>query len=142
MTLARFLHFRQTLGQRDRVVLDALAAKVADACAASLFTVNGDQTVKILERALVTFASQDIEALALYVVNTGRAVARGAAAGGDGQALLNAATKEMQESQMAFNLQYLQLQEKMKEENASYTRISNIMKSKHDTVKNSISNVR
>lgn len=35
-----------------------------------------------------------------------------------------------------------QLQEQMQAENLSYTQISNIMKTKHDTVKNSISNIR
>lgn len=52
------------------------------------------------------------------------------------------ATKEMHENQMSFNLQYLQLQSQMQHENRSYTAISNIMKTKHDTVKNSISNIR
>ena len=55
--------------------------------------------------------------------------------------LMNA-TKQMQETQMSFNLQYLQLQSQMQHENRSYTAISNIMKTKHDTVKNSISNIR
>ena len=62
------------------------------------------------------------------------------AANSQGQ-LLNA-TKQMQETQMSFNLQYLQLQNQMQHENRSYTAVSNIMKTKHDTVKNSISNVR
>ena len=52
------------------------------------------------------------------------------------------ATQQMQETQMSFNLQYLQLQSQMQSENRSYTAISNIMKTKHDTVKNSISNIR
>ena len=64
-----------------------------------------------------------------------------AARGGSQDQLLNA-TKQMQETQMSFNLQYLQLQSQMQHENRSYTAISNIMKTKHDTVKNSISNVR
>jgi hypothetical protein len=59
-----------------------------------------------------------------------------------GQDQLLNATKQMQETQMSFNLQYLQLQRQMQHENRSYTAISNIMKTKHDTVKNSISNVR
>jgi hypothetical protein len=59
-----------------------------------------------------------------------------------GQAALLQATKNMQETQMSFNLQYLQLQSQMQHENRSYSAISNIMKTKHDTVKNSISNVR
>lgn len=64
------------------------------------------------------------------------------AAGGGGQDQLLAATKQMQETQMSFNLQYLQLQSQMQNESRSYTAVSNIMKTKHDTVKNSISNVR
>jgi phosphotransferase system HPr-like phosphotransfer protein len=49
---------------------------------------------------------------------------------------------ELQQLQAAFNAQYLHLQAQMQNENRSYTSISNIMKTKHDTVKNSISNVR
>jgi hypothetical protein len=48
----------------------------------------------------------------------------------------------MQESQLSFNLQYLQLTSQMQNENRAYTAISNIMKTKHDTVKNSIGNIR
>ncbi len=52
------------------------------------------------------------------------------------------ATKQMQETQMSFNLQYLQLQSQMQNENRAYTAVSNIMETKHDTVKNSTGNVR
>jgi chromosome segregation ATPase len=52
------------------------------------------------------------------------------------------ATKNMQETQMSFNLQYLQLQNQMQNENRQFSMVSNIMKTKHDTVKNSISNIR
>ena len=58
------------------------------------------------------------------------------------QAQIMEATKQMQEAQMSFNLQYLQLQQAMQNENRQFTAVSNIMKTKHDTVKNSISNVR
>jgi translation elongation factor EF-1beta len=58
------------------------------------------------------------------------------------QAQLLEATKQMQETQMSFNLQYLQLQQKMQNENRQFTAVSNILKTKHDTVKNSISNIR
>jgi len=61
--------------------------------------------------------------------------------GASGASLL-AATKSMQEMQMNFNLQYLQLQSQMRHENRSYMAVSRIMKTKHDTVKNSISNIR
>ncbi len=64
------------------------------------------------------------------------------ASGGASQAQLLAATKQLQETQMSFNLQYLQLQNQMQNENRQYTEVSNIMKTKHDTVKNSISNIK
>jgi hypothetical protein len=64
------------------------------------------------------------------------------AARGSSQSELLEATKKMQETQMSFNLQYLQLQNQMQNENRAYTAVSNIMKTKHDTAKNSISNVR
>ena len=52
------------------------------------------------------------------------------------------ATKQMQETQMSFNMQYLQLQSQMQNENRQFTMVSNIMKTKHETVKNTISNIR
>ena len=64
-----------------------------------------------------------------------------AQSGGDTSALLQA-TKEMQEMNMSFNLQYLNLQKNMQDENRQFTMISNIMKTKHDTAKNAINNVR
>lgn len=55
---------------------------------------------------------------------------------------LFAATKAMQEMQMSFNLYYLQLQQQISQENRQFTMVSVIMKTKHDTAKNSISNIR
>lgn len=55
---------------------------------------------------------------------------------------VGSASTQLKEMQMSFNMQYLQLQQQMQRENRSYTAVSNIMKSKHDTAKNSISNVR
>jgi hypothetical protein len=44
--------------------------------------------------------------------------------------------------QMSFNMQYLALQSKVQQESRRYTTLSNVMKTKHDTAKNSISNMR
>jgi cell division protein FtsB len=49
---------------------------------------------------------------------------------------------ELCQMSMKFNTQYLQLQSQMQNENRQYTTVSNVMKTKHDTVKNSISNIR
>jgi hypothetical protein len=64
------------------------------------------------------------------------------AAGGDGQAALMSATHQMQETQMSFNLQYLQLQGAIPHLQGGAGAISDIVKTKHDTVKNSIGNIR
>ena len=61
---------------------------------------------------------------------------------GNAQQDLMNQTKEMQEMMQSFNLQYLQLQEKMQSENRQFSTISNVMKTKHDTAKTSIANVR
>lgn len=42
----------------------------------------------------------------------------------------------------AFNLYYLQLQEEISAENRSYSAMSNVLKARHDTVKNAIGNIR
>lgn len=60
----------------------------------------------------------------------------------DAQCDFLAAAKETQEMNQSFNLQYLQLQSGMQNENRQYSMVSNIMKTKHDTVKNSIGNIR
>jgi len=52
------------------------------------------------------------------------------------------ATREMQEMQQSFNLQYLDLQNEISHENRQFTMLSNIMKDKHETAKNSINNIR
>ncbi len=41
-----------------------------------------------------------------------------------------------------FNLYYLQLQEQLAAENRSYSAMSNVLKARHDTVKNAIGNIR
>ena len=64
------------------------------------------------------------------------------AAGGSESSQLCLATKKMQEMNQSFNLQYLQLQQKMQSDNRQFTLMSNIMKTKHDTAKNAINNVR
>jgi hypothetical protein len=71
----------------------------------------------------------------------------GAAAGipSSGNAQVDATTaaaKQMQELNMSFNMQYLMLQQKMQADNRQFTTLSNIMKTKHDTAKNAINNVR
>jgi len=97
------------------------------------------------ERALAEMDGQIVERVAGLIAERGRLrneMAAARSAGTAGHDRLLAATREMQEVQLSFDLQYLQLQRGMQHENRSYTAVSNIMKTQHDAVKNSISNVR
>jgi hypothetical protein len=76
-------------------------------------------------------------AAAFKPAKTGNSGMVGSSSGSDARSQLMAAAQQMQETQMSFNLQYLQLQESMQNENRQFTMVSNIMKTKHDTVKNS-----
>lgn len=60
----------------------------------------------------------------------------------DAQAEFVRALLEMQEMQTSFNLRCLQLQNSMQEDSRRFTALSNIMKTKHETVKNMIGNIR
>ena len=52
------------------------------------------------------------------------------------------AVKQLEEMNQSFNLQYLGLQQQVQDESRRFTLLSNIMKTKHDTAKNSINNIR
>lgn len=79
----------------------------------------------------------------------GAATGAGAAAEGPGAAAnglggtsgtvgMEAALAQSQE----MNLYFLELQERVAAENRSYTTLSNVLKARHDTVKNAIGNIR
>jgi cob(I)alamin adenosyltransferase len=98
-----------------------------------------------LEKIHADYVQAAEKLVALYGALDKKAAAVGSLAAqsqaSSSQQLLQA-TKQMQETQMSFNLQYLQLQSQMQNDNRQFTMVSNIMKTKHDTVKNSISNIR
>ena len=92
--------------------------------------------------ANTTELNEKLSALFLSLSKKTAEVGRLAAAKGASSAALLQAVKDLADTQMSFNLQYLQLQQQMQNENRQFTTVSNIMKTKHDTVKNSISNIR
>jgi hypothetical protein len=73
-------------------------------------------------------------------------VSGGAGAGNAGTSdsfnQMMSATRSMAEFQASFNLQYLQLQEKIQQDTRQFNLVSNIMKTKHDAAKNALNNVR
>lgn len=115
----------------DREILDQLSAKVRKSLPRNA-QIPGD-VIKILSASSRGLSQEEIEALGAYVSGEVRS--------SNGSNSLLQATQNMQETQMSFNLQYLQLQNSMQNENRNYTIVSNIMKTKHDTVKNTISNI-
>lgn len=143
MSTAAFVEFRSSLAPGDRSVLDALAAKLL-ALNQVWPTPRADLTWPIwIRQAALLLTQAECSALAIYAIGaigTG-AILPGGSNPGSGDGLLEA-TLQMQETQMSFNLQYLQLQNEMQNENRQFTMVSNIMKTKHDTVKNTISNIR
>ncbi|MEN6559622.1 MAG: hypothetical protein ABFD52_02450 [Acidobacteriota bacterium] len=70
------------------------------------------------------------------------AAARKRGAGKEAAKRLYRAAEEMQEMQTSFNLQYLELQNRIARENRQFSLIQNILKDKHGTAKNAINNVR
>ena len=142
--IAQHQKLRLRLPEEYRHELDRLTVLMRKQLFAALPRVNllasATQMVRKIIAGVTPAEARSLSEYVLGGIAGGDAI--GAAAGGSSQTELMNATKEMQETQMSFNLQYLQLQSQMQNENRSYTAISNIMKTKHDTVKNSISNVR
>lgn len=150
--VARHQRVKARLTFEEQSVLDHLTASVKRQLFARPLPRNLlGATATIVSGSIPGLLPQEAASLAEYVLGgiaAGGAMGAGntsgaiAGAGGDSSQALLAATQSMQETQMSFNLQYLQLQSQMQEENRSYTAVSNIMKTKHDTVKNSIGNIR
>jgi hypothetical protein len=52
------------------------------------------------------------------------------------------AVRALKRDAVQWNLQFLGLQERVREESRRFQTISNVMKSRHDTAKNSVGNIR
>lgn len=72
----------------------------------------------------------------------GGAEGAGIGASTDAFAQMMSATQRTAEFQASFNLQYLELQQRIQQDTRQFNLISNIMKTKHDAAKNALNNVR
>ncbi len=63
-------------------------------------------------------------------------------AGGVGSSAAAGSAEQALARSQEMNLYYLELQERISAENRSYSTLSNVLKARHDTVKNAISNIR
>jgi len=66
----------------------------------------------------------------------------GGAAGAGGPGSEPVSVENALAQSQEFNLYYLQLQEQLAAENRAYSAMSNVLKARHDTVKNAIGNIR
>lgn len=78
----------------------------------------------------------DVPAAATAEGSAGTAESAGPAAGGAGSADAMLARNGDQ------NLYFLRLQEQISAESRAYTAMSNVLKARHDTIKNAIGNIR
>jgi len=118
---------RGRLSADDRTALDSLTAAVMQRLFAA--PLEGDllvTTTKLVNEFCAGLTRAESADLAPYVLG-GIATQTSAATAG---------------KELSFNTQYLSLQQKMENENKQYAAVSNVLKTKHDTVKNSISNIR
>jgi len=67
-------------------------------------------------------------------VRGARSATRGATRGGAGT--------DVHTSMMQDNMEFLELQQQMQSENQRFTTLSNVLKARHETAKNSINNIR
>ena len=116
---------------------------VLSAAVSGLGTVRSSQSGATAPNAsgLVATGSASASGGAPVGASGGDAIENLASSGDTGATLLQA-TREMQEMSQQFNLQYLQLQQNMQNENRKFSALSNVMKTKHDTAKSMIQNVR
>ncbi len=87
-------------------------------------------------------AAERLSALYAKLAAKAEELGRIGSAGGASQGQLLAATKQMQDMQMSLGPQFIQIQGQLQSESRSYLAVSGIMKTKHDTVKNAINNIR
>lgn len=72
----------------------------------------------------------------------GTGIAGSSAIGSTGTANGDPTMNQMMSQDADQNLYYLQLQEQMSQESRSYSAVSNVLKARHDTMKNAIGNIR
>ena len=132
------------LGQSRNTVLQkaGLSAEAREA----ILTVGDD--VRKLDKSHEGYvrASHEIDGLIAKLMKNVREVSRLAAeaekSGSASSEALRQAIEDMTKMSQSFNIQYLDLQKQMQDENRRYTLVSNIMKTKHDTAKSAINNIR
>jgi hypothetical protein len=121
------------------------ASTAADARAEAIRAID-ESSAKLTELAAMQtrLMQSNAEMSKLFATLSRKITEVGKLAGERGrtQEQLVPAMKQLEEMNQSFNLQYLGLQQQMQDESRQFSLLSNIMKTKHDTAKNSINNLR
>ena len=125
------------IGQRDNPAIPSrlLAVQSIDELSVSLAELEKSQAslLRVSQEMSRMFSS-----LSQKIAELGAIAAQDRGA----SSLLASAVRRLQEMSQSFNMQYLMLQNKISHENRQFSMVSNIMKTTHDTAKNSINNIR
>jgi hypothetical protein len=95
-----------------------------------------------IKGALMGAAGEQAPGLAAADPGTGVDGIGALGGGGWGAGDVMEATKRLQEQNQMFSMQYLELQEKIQQENRQYSTISNVLKTRHESAKTAIGNIR
>jgi len=119
---------------------------VAAAIKAPLSMGSGGTSTYSLSTSVGSSVSGGSSGVSSATPSGGGAASSGPSAGGAGDPLGaptgSASLDDALAKSQAMNIQMLELQEQMAAENRQYTTISNVLKARHDTVKNAIGNIR
>ena len=131
---------------QQRTAVSQVAVSPRADVSQTMSQIQGDLTSLDKSHQAYREAAEKLAGLYSDLGRKAEAVVKASAAATPGNAAalasLQTAIKQLQQTQTSSNLQYLQLQQSMQNENRQYTMVSNVLKTKYDTVKNSISNVR
>jgi hypothetical protein len=132
---------RARLSPQDRIMLDGLVTHTHAAIASGKWRGNLWERLRN-ELHAAGMNETDSGVLATYVLDGVAAGDGNSPLPGDTNSSLLTATQQMQETQMSFNMQYLELQNQMQNDNRQFAAVSNIMKSLRDTQKAILSNIK
>ena len=92
----------------------------------------------------IAYVRLDGKMSALYQALSAKvaSVSKLAASSGTSSLDLMQATQQMQQMQMSFNLQFLELQEQIQNDSREYTMLSNVLKTRYDTMKGILANIK
>jgi hypothetical protein len=124
-------------------MMNASSVAIMSGAEAAVTHLPGGSILAAAMRPSVSSTALSASALTSATGPTGTATsASGTSALGSSATGSDASMQSMLSQDADQNMYYLQLQEQMSAESRSYSAISNVLKARHDTMKNAIGNIR